>query len=164
MPKVEHPDAPPRDLVLVRRADPAAGRADLPARRALAVEQLVVRQHQVRPIADIQAPLDIDPALHQPLDLGEQRLGIEDHAVADRAAHARMENPARDLLEDEAGGPEVHRVAGIRPALVAHDPVGPLGQDVDELSFSFVAPLGADDDEGPSLGVEHVGKDNSARR
>jgi hypothetical protein len=34
-------------------------------------------------------------------------------------------------------------VTGVRPALITDDPVGALGEDVDELSLSLVAPLRA---------------------
>ena len=40
-----------------------------------------------------------------------------------------------------------HGVPGIRAALIAHDPVGALGEHVDELALAFVAPLRADDDD-----------------
>jgi hypothetical protein len=66
-----------------------------------------------------------------------------------------MQNPARDLLEDETGGAQIDRMTGIRPALVPHDPVGTLGQYVDQLPLPFISPLGADDDDSPGLGVEH---------
>src|SRR3982074_3126108 len=37
------------------------------------------------------------------------------------------------------------RVAGVRPALVAHHNVGPRGEEVDDLPLPLVTPLGADD-------------------
>ena len=51
---------------------------------------------------------------------------------------------------------EVHRVAGIRAALVAHHPIGALGEHVHELSLPFVAPLRADDDESANRCAEHA--------
>ncbi len=50
-------------------------------------------------------------------------------------------------MEDEGTIAEIDGVAGVRAALVAHDPVGALGDHVHELSLPFVAPLRADDDE-----------------
>ena len=38
------------------------------------------------------------------------------------------------------------RVAGVVPALEARDRGGALGEQVDDLAFAFIAPLGADDD------------------
>ena len=72
--------------------------------RALAVDELVIRQHEMRAVAHVEAPLDVDAVAHELVDLGEQRLGIEHDAVADRAAHAGMQNAARDLVEHERRG------------------------------------------------------------
>jgi hypothetical protein len=40
---------------------------------------------------------------------------------------------------------DLHGMAGIVSALVAHDDVEPLREQIDNLAFTFVAPLGADD-------------------
>src|SRR6185312_5038882 len=42
-----------------------------------------------------------------------------------------------------------------RAALVSHDPGGALGDHVDDLPFSFIAPLGANDTQRPHFGVEY---------
>jgi hypothetical protein len=39
-----------------------------------------------------------------------------------------------------------HGVTGVRAALIPRHDVGLLAQEIDDLSFSLVAPLGADDD------------------
>jgi hypothetical protein len=78
----------------------------------------------------------------------EERVGIEHHAVADRAPHARVEDAARDLVEHERDVADVHRVPGVGAALVAHHPVGALGEHVDELPLPLVAPLRAHHDQG----------------
>ena len=158
VPQIEHAHAAPRDLVLVRRPDAAPGRSDRRAGRARAVDQLVVRQDEVRAVADVQAALDVDAVLDQPVDLGEERVRIEHDAVAERAAHAGVEDAARDLVQDEHLVADVHRVAGVRAALVAHDPVGAFGEDVDEFALPFVAPLGADDDDRAVGLGEHLGR------
>jgi len=147
MTQVEHAHAAPRDLVFVRRPDAAPGRADRLARRARAVHLLVIRQDEMRPLAHVESPLDVDSGLHEAVDLVEQRVGIEHDAVADRAAHAGMQDAARNLMEDKGPVAEVHRVAGVCAALVADHPVGPLGQHVHELALPFVSPLRPDDDD-----------------
>src|SRR2546427_12587721 len=48
-----------------------------------------------------------------------------------------------------------HRVAGVRPALIAHHQIGALGEHVDNLPFALVAPLGADDHDAVGLRSEH---------
>ncbi len=123
--------------------------------RALGVDELVVRQHEMRAVAHVESPFDVDAVGDELVDLGEQRLGIEHDAVADRAAHALVQDAARDLVEDERQVAQVDRVPGVRAALVADHPVGALGEDVDEFSLPFVAPLGADDDDRAVGRAEH---------
>jgi hypothetical protein len=158
VPQVEHPHTAPRDLVLVRWSDAATGRADLLARRTLAVEQLVIRHDQMGAIAHIKPAGHIHTIGDELLDLIEQRVGIEYDAVADGAANAGMKNPAGDLVEDERATADRYGMARVRAALVSHDPIGPFRDHVDELPFAFVAPLGADDDERADLLIEHEGK------
>ena len=50
-----------------------------------------------------------------------------------------MENERIPFIDDG--------MAGIGAPLVPHDHIGILGEDVDNLPFTFVPPLGADDDE-----------------
>ncbi len=149
MAEIEHAHAATRDLVLVRGSNAASRGADRLACRALPVNELVIRQHEVRAVAHIETPFDIDAISHELVDLRKERLGIEHDAVPDRAAHAGMENAARDLMEDEGAVAELHGVTSICAALVTHHPIGALGDHVHELSLPFVAPLRADDDESP---------------
>jgi hypothetical protein len=53
-------------------------------------------------------------------------------------------------------------VPGVGAALVAHHPVGALGEHVDQLALALVAPLGADDDERTNGRIEHDGPGRSA--
>ena len=145
--QIGDPDGPARHLVLVGRADAATGGADLAlaARRlARAVERRVHRQDQRGVLGDPQrGRRHVDALRRHPLDLGQQRLGIDHHAVADDA----------DLAAHQAGrqqrqlvGLVAHhqRVAGVVAALEAHDDVGAAGQPVHHLALALVAPLGAD--------------------
>ena len=111
----------------------------------------------MRTVADVEAPLDVDAVAHQLVDLGEQRLGIEHDAVADRAAHARVQDAARNLVEHRRAVADVHGMAGVGAALVAHHPVGALRHHVNELALPFIAPLRTDDDDRAGLGIEHRG-------
>ena len=147
--EVDQADGTAADLVLVRRADAALGGADPDGRvgvLAQAVELAVDRQDQRRGLGD---PEDFGGDRH-PLpaqfgQFGDQMVRIDDDAVADQrqlaANHARRQQAqlVADAVDDQ-------RVAGIVPALVAHDDVGPLGQPVDDLALAFVAPLRPDDD------------------
>ena len=107
-------------------------------------------------IAYIQAALNIDSVRDQLIDLGEQRVGIENDAVPDRASHTGMHDPARDLVQNERFVADVNGVPCIRSALIAHDPVGSLRDDVDELSLPFIAPLRPNYYDGARLRIEHA--------
>ena len=145
--QIAHPDRPAADLVLVSRADPTPGRADLAlARRRFAqhVEFAVERQDQRAIVGDGEVRGRDRHALpFEPLDFRLQGPGIEHHAVADQAQRAG--DDARRQQRELVGGVADHqRVPGVVPALEAHDHVGPARQPVDDLALAFIAPLGAD--------------------
>ena len=109
-------DAAPANLVFVGRTDAARRRADLPlaaARFRQHVELAVVRQDDVRLLADEQPPVDLDAHPRQLVDLLEQRLRIDDDAVADDAGDAGMQDAGRDQMQDELRAP-AHRPCGRR--------------------------------------------------
>src|ERR1700681_2414542 len=134
IPQVEHADPAPSVLILVRWTNSTARGADLLARGALAVDQLVIGQHEVSAIAHIEAAFDVDAIGHQLVYLGEECLDIENDAVADRAAHAGVQNPAPKLVEHERLFADVHGVAGVGTTLIPDYPVGALGENIDELA------------------------------
>ena len=135
------------DLVLVGRTDAARRRADLPlaaARFGQQVELAVIRQDQVRLVADQQPVADVDADPRQLVDFGEQRLRIDDDAVADDAGDAGMQDAGRDQVQDELLAVDVHRVAGVVAALIPRDDGKVRRQQVDDLAFAFIAPLRAE--------------------
>jgi hypothetical protein len=158
VPQIEHADAAPGDLVLVRGTDAPPGGADLLARGALAVEQLVIRHHQMGAVAHIEPSRHVHAVGDQLLDLVEKRIGVEHDSVTNGAPHPRVKDAAWDLMEHERATADRHGVPGIRAALVSHDPIGALRDHVDELPFALVAPLDADDDERADALIEHEGK------
>jgi hypothetical protein len=119
------------------------------------VEQLVVRHDQVGVGRDPQAA-DVHSAPPEGVDLLGQHRGIDDHAVADRADLAGVEDAGGDQVELVHVVASNDRVAGVVAALEANDEVGLLREQVGDLAFPLVAPLGADDDhswhDGPSVG------------
>ncbi|GAC1355955.1 MAG: hypothetical protein NVSMB3_01770 [Acidobacteriaceae bacterium] len=78
-------------------------------------------------------------------DLGEEGHGVEYDAVADDAFALRPEDAAGDELEHELPALDDDGVTGIVPASVAGDDIELLGEDVDDLSFALIAPLGTED-------------------
>ena len=92
-----------RGLVAVGRTDAALGRADFRppfAQFALFVEHAVIRQDQMRAIADEQILADLDAELAQAFDLAHERNRIDHDAVADHATFCRA---AEFPTESDAG-------------------------------------------------------------
>ena len=124
--------------------DPAARRADLlPGRTGGLlglVERAVVEHHHLRAGGDEETSLRLHARIAHGLDLLDEVERVHHHAVADDARLALVQDAAREhallALRD-------HGVAGVRAALVAHHHVRLVRQDVDDFSFAFISPLGA---------------------
>ena len=58
-------------------------------------------------------------------------------------------------MQHELAGAGVDGVPGVGAPLIAHDQIGPLGEDVDELSLPLVAPLGTHHHDAVRLRSEH---------
>ncbi len=87
--QIRHAQAGARCLVSVSWADSAFGGADASAAQlALLIEHPVIRQNQMRAIADEQVFVDVDSQLSQAIDLGHKRDWIDNHAVSDHADFA----------------------------------------------------------------------------
>ena len=122
--QVADADAAARDLVLVRRPDAARCRADLALaapRLRQQVEVAVIRQDEVRLVADDNPVADVDAGAGELVDFGEQRLRIDDHAVADDARDAGMQNAGRNQPQHELRAVDVHGVPGVVSALIPGD-------------------------------------------
>ena len=147
--EIDHAQAGAGGLVAVGRADAALGRADLVAALAVFarfVERAVIGQNEMRRLADEQASGELDAALFEAFDFLDQRDGVDDDAVGDDAFFPGAQNAGGNQVQDEFFLPDLDRVAGVVAALGADDDIGLLGEDVDDFSFSFIAPLGADKD------------------
>ena len=148
---IAHADAAAAGLGLVRRPDAAPGGADgagAAGRAILAqpVEQLVVRQDHVGALPDEQLVAGeqaLGPALG---DLALERGRVDDHALAEHAALAGVQDARRNEVGHQLLAVDDQRVAGVGPAAVADHRVGGLGVQVHDLALAFIAPLGADHD------------------
>ncbi len=103
----------------------------------------MIWKDQVRAIAHEHAPVDLDADPRELVHLGEERLRIDDHAVADDAGDARVQDARRDQVQDEFLALHVYRVAGVVAALIARDDGEVRRQQIDDLAFALVAPLRA---------------------
>ena len=106
--------------------------------------QHVVRHDQVRVGADPQAG-EVDALGAQLVQLAGQHLRVDHDAVADRAQLARVEDPGRDQVELPVHAVAHDGVPGVVAALEADHEVRLLREEVDDLAFALVAPLGAHD-------------------
>ena len=106
----------------------------------------MIGHDQVGVVADEQPALHFDLQAFELADFDEEGDGIDDDPVADQAVDVGVEDPRGDQVEDVLLLADVHRVAGVGPALVARDDVDLLAEMVDDFSLTLVAPLGADND------------------
>jgi hypothetical protein len=143
-------DAHAGDLVAVGRPDATSSGADLGvAEEPLGdlIQRPVVGHDQVRARAD-QQPLAAHAAHFERVDLLEQDLRVDDHAVADdgrhlRGKYARREHMQRVLLFADHDG-----VPGVIAALVPDDILHAVPEQVSRLALTLVTPLGADQHDG----------------
>ena len=103
----------------------------------------MVREHHVGGVADMQAAGGIDAGLFQAIDFLQQADGVDDDAVADDTGGAFTKDAGGDEVQDVFRLANDDRVAGVGTALGAHDDVGLLSQEIDDLALALVAPLGA---------------------
>jgi len=146
--EIHEADGAAADFVFVSRTDAALGGADAGLGIVGFADRFqfaMQRQNQNRIFGDAQiVGRDRHALLLELADLDEQRLRVDHHAVADHrqlaAAHhaGRQQRQLVDLAVDN------QRVAGIVAALEPDHDVGLFRQPVDDLAFTLVAPLGAD--------------------
>ena len=144
--KVDDADGAAADLVLVGRADAALGGADLVLaleNLALLIQLAVIRENEVRRLADQQVLLNLDAELGQADDLAHEAHRVYDHSVADHTHLALAEDAGRDEVQDVLGLANIDGVTGVVAALRADDDVRLLRQNVDDLALALIAPLGA---------------------
>ena len=153
--EVAHPHAPPPGLVLVRGPDAPVRRPDLlGAAQVLGggLEDPVVRKDEVGPVGHDEVLVDLDAAFHEAVDLALESPGVDYHAVAHDAEDSRVQDSRGHEMQDELLVGDPHRVPRVVTAVVAGHDLDVLREEVDDLSFAFVAPLGAYyDDVGHGL-------------
>src|SRR5690349_12833952 len=82
------------------------------------------------------------PGFFELLDFFDQLERVKDDAVTDDAAFVAAQNSRGDLVQNNFVTAVVkERVAGVAAALEADDVVGLFGEQIDNATLTFVAPL-----------------------
>ncbi len=148
--QIGHADGATGNLVFVGRADALAGRADLGGAAGSFtrhVQRHVVRQDQRTGFGYFQARRDFDAGSFQLVDFTQQIRHGQDDAIADIASHAGTHDAGRNQLQSSLLAADDQRMAGVVAALETHHALGVIGQPIDDLTFTFIAPLRTDDDD-----------------
>src|SRR5262245_24698633 len=106
----------------------------------------MVWKNEVGAVADKKAATHRYSFILQHLHFTEKRLGIQDYTRANEANLAVMQDSRWDQMQDELLALDNHGVTRIVPALVSRNDVELFSQQIDDLSFAFIAPLGAYND------------------
>jgi hypothetical protein len=101
----------------------------------------VIRQDQVRFVADDQAIANRDAGGGDLVDLREQRLRIDDDAVADDAGDALMQDARGQKTQHELAAVRVDGVSRVVSALIPRDDLEIRRQQIDDLALALVTPL-----------------------
>ena len=102
------------------------------------------RHDELAAVAELNV-CNADTAVLKGFHLFHQRERINDDAVADHVDDFASEDTGRDQVEYIFFGTVFHGMAGIVAALEANDHIGVARKNIDDFSFTFVAPLDADE-------------------
>ena len=166
--EVFYPEAEPSGAILIGGTDAALGGAHfVSGERALTglIERHVIRKDQVRCVADAHLG-DVDAAADQPVELPNERGGVDDHPWPDDWGDVPIEDTRGDQVQLEGVVADDDRVAGVVAALVANDRRDLLGEEVGGLPLPLVAPLESDDHarrHSPSLSAGWMLPGNARR-
>ena len=148
--RIRNANAAAAGLVLIGRADAAERRADLFVSEPLlgrVIESPVIRHYQMRPARDLEPfGRHRDSLLLDLIDLFKKRLWVDDHAVAEHAGLVLVNDARRQKPQNKGLVADINAVPGIMAALISRHDIKTVRQQIDDLSLSLIAPLGADND------------------
>ena len=157
-------------FVLVARTDAALRGADLVVAQALfvrTVQILVVRHDDVGVAGNLQA-LAGDAFGLQHGHFLHEHARVDDHAVADDRHGGVVHDAGRHEMQRELFVAMDDGVPSVVASLIAHDVVVIARDEVRDLTFALVAPLGADQNggwhTGPFVGFWHGREDRRVAR
>ena len=140
------------DLILITRPNAATGCADFCAFAGGlftgAIKLAVERQDQRCIFRDHQGFWrNINALPGNGVDFLEQAPGVQNHPIADHRQLATAHNTRRQRMQFINRAVDHKSVARIVPPLEARDHIGTFAEPVNDLTFSFVTPLGAYNDD-----------------
>ena len=132
-------------LILVARADAPLGGADVVLAQALlerTVEIAVIGHDDMSVAGDLEI-LGRNALVLEHIDLFDEHLGVDDHAVANDRRDVLVHDARRDEVQAELLVTAYDGMAGVVAALVAHNTIELGRYEVANLTFAFVSPLGS---------------------
>ena len=111
----------------------------------------MVGQNHMGAVGNEKMAVDLHPRIAQAACLFQEGDRIEHHAIANHAAATGAQHAAGHKLQNKFLAVDDDGVAGIVSAGIAGDHRKVLRQNVDDLPFALVAPLGANDHRGPAF-------------
>ena len=149
--QIGHAQAAAAHLVFVGWADAARGGADLDASRSIfrrEFDHAVVGKDYVSAVRNEEMTVDFHPGLAQSTSLFQERERIEHDAIADDAAATGAQHAAGHELQNKFLAVDDDGVAGVVSAGVTGYNREVFRENVDDLAFAFIAPLGANNHRG----------------
>src|SRR5256714_8772001 len=139
----------PTCFIFISRTDTTQRRSDFLISQTLftrVIQRAVIRQDQVRAGTHFHTlRCNRDALAHQSIGFFKKSFRIDHHAVAEHASLALVNDAGRQQVKHEGLITDLNRVSGVVAALIADHDVEPLREQIDDLAFTFVAPLGAYD-------------------
>jgi hypothetical protein len=105
----------------------------------------VVGKDYVSAVRNKEMTVDFHPRLAQSTSLFQECEGIKDNAISNDAAATGAQHAARDELQDKLLAVNDDGVAGVVSAGVTGYNRKVFRENVDDLAFAFIAPLGANE-------------------
>jgi len=102
-------------------------------------------------VAQEQILPDLNSHFSQTFDLSDKRYGIDDDTVTDHTDFSAPKDARRNEMKNVCLAAMNNGVTGVIATLTAHNDVSLCRQDIDDLAFSLVSPLSANQDR-----VRHV--------
>ena len=143
--QVAHADGLLHELVRIDRGDAPAGGAELLVAQPVlfqTVQQLVVGHADGGPVADLQVlGGDLNAALPQALCLAVEMLKVDDDTGAQDVYRLIPEDAGGHKIQNEFALFIHHGVSGVIAALIAHNDVVLLAEQVHHTALALVAPV-----------------------